>query len=138
MTASKSRRIAKAGEIHAANYLAHNGYTVIERNWRNGRRGELDLIAQTPEGLTVFVEVKTRTIDEIEPGIQTSGFESINARKQMKIIRTASAYLARANKEQEARFDVALVTVGTGEAALEAEDMVIQQIVYIEGAFSPK
>lgn len=136
MTASKSRRIAKAGENRVADYLEARGYNILERNWRNGRYGELDLIASGPQSLTIFVEVKTRTIDELEPGIPTAGFETITAGKQRKIIRAARSYLSMMKQVADrARFDVALVITRSAEAK---DDFAIEEIVYVEEAFHPK
>lgn len=50
--------LGKWGEDLAAEYLECKGYTIIERDWKSGRR-DLDIIAQDGE-VIVFVEVKTR------------------------------------------------------------------------------
>lgn len=137
MTAFKSRRIAKAGESSVAEYLEARGYTILERNWRNGRHGELDLIARGPHAIKVFVEVKTRSTDGSEPGIPVSGFETITFGKQRKIIRAAKSYLAMMKLKPEARFDAALVvthSVGAGDNL----QVVIDEIIYVEEAFHPK
>ena len=42
----------------AARYLVDNGYTVLERNFRN-KTGEIDIIAKK-DNYIVFVEVKYR------------------------------------------------------------------------------
>ena len=52
-------RIGKIGEQIAAEYLADNGYQLLDRNF-NVRYGEIDLIAFETD-IVVFVEVKTRT-----------------------------------------------------------------------------
>ena len=50
--------LGKWGEDLATAYLEQKGYTIIERDWKSGRR-DLDIIAL--DGNTVvFVEVKTR------------------------------------------------------------------------------
>lgn len=137
MTALKSRRIAKAGESSVAEYLEARGYTILERNWRNGRHGELDLIARGPHAMRVFVEVKTRNTDGLEPGIPVTGFETITFAKQRKIIRAARRYLAMRKLEPEARFDAALV-VTHSVGADDNFQVVIDEIIYVEGAFHPK
>ena len=43
----------------AARYLVDNGYTVLERNFRN-KTGEIDIIAKK-DNYIVFVEVKYRS-----------------------------------------------------------------------------
>lgn len=54
------RELGRTGEDAAARYLESTGLTILDRNWRDGRRGEIDIVAQ--EGATVvFVEVKTRS-----------------------------------------------------------------------------
>lgn len=54
-----NQRIGRWGEAVAAAYLQKSGYTLIEKNAR-ASHGEIDLVAQR-KGLTVFVEVKTRS-----------------------------------------------------------------------------
>jgi putative endonuclease len=50
--------LGRWGETVAADYLAANGYEVLDRSWRC-RQGEIDIVARS--GRTVaFVEVKTR------------------------------------------------------------------------------
>jgi putative endonuclease len=53
------KRIGKIGEQIAADYLADNGYQVMDRNF-TVPYGEIDLVAFEAE-IVVFVEVKTRT-----------------------------------------------------------------------------
>ena len=62
---AKHNDMGRMGEDFAARYLAQQGYDIMERDWQQGSR-DLDIIARTPDGITVvFVEVKTRTSDEI-------------------------------------------------------------------------
>lgn len=58
MTASR-QAVGRWGEERAARYLSEQGYTLLARNLRTPY-GEIDLIA-CRDGVTVFVEVKTRT-----------------------------------------------------------------------------
>ncbi len=53
------RRLGQAGEQMAADLLAGKGYQIVARNWRSGRSGEIDLVAQDGRTL-VIVEVRTR------------------------------------------------------------------------------
>lgn len=48
----------QAGEERAAAYLLELGYRIVCRNYRS-KRGEIDCIAQDPDGTLVFVEVKS-------------------------------------------------------------------------------
>ncbi|MEU1852089.1 YraN family protein [Streptomyces sp. NPDC019990] len=51
--------MGRYGEDLAARRLAAAGMTVLERNWRSGRTGEIDIVARDGDVL-VICEVKTR------------------------------------------------------------------------------
>ncbi|QYX77267.1 YraN family protein [Streptomyces akebiae] len=51
--------LGKYGEELAARRLVEAGMTVLERNWRGGRTGEIDIVARDGDALVVC-EVKTR------------------------------------------------------------------------------
>lgn len=51
--------LGRYGEGLAARRLSQAGMTVLERNWRCGRTGEIDIVAQDGDVLVVC-EVKTR------------------------------------------------------------------------------
>ncbi|KOV66088.1 hypothetical protein ADK64_13255 [Streptomyces sp. MMG1121] len=51
--------LGKYGEDLAVRRLAEAGMTVLERNWRCGRSGEIDIVARDGDALVVC-EVKTR------------------------------------------------------------------------------
>ncbi|MGA4851645.1 YraN family protein [Streptomyces sp. G5(2025)] len=51
--------LGKYGEDLAARRLVEAGMTVLARNWRAGRAGEIDIVAMDGEALVVC-EVKTR------------------------------------------------------------------------------
>lgn len=51
--------LGRYGEELAARRLAETGMTVLERNWRCGRTGEIDIVARDGDVLVVC-EVKTR------------------------------------------------------------------------------
>ncbi|QWB22809.1 MULTISPECIES: YraN family protein [Streptomyces] len=60
MNAHRARSaMGKYGESLAARRLAEAGLTVVERNWRSGRTGEIDIVARDGDVLVVC-EVKTR------------------------------------------------------------------------------
>jgi putative endonuclease len=104
-------------EALAAEFLARNGVTITQRNYRC-RFGEIDLIAR--DGATlVFVEVRSR---------RQEGYggpaESITAAKRARLIRAASHYLANEPQNTPARFDAILIR---GEPP---------RIEWIRGAFS--
>jgi putative endonuclease len=85
-------QLGKSGEKLIAEYLQKKGYLIIDRNWRI-KGGEIDLIASSPEGQIVFVEVKTRSSQSFGHPL-----EAINSVKQARLMRLALAWLL-ANKK---------------------------------------
>jgi putative endonuclease len=81
-----SVREGQAGEAVAARFLEAQGWKVLERNVRAGRR-EIDLIAARG-GVVAFVEVKTRRGDGFGHPL-----EAITRRKQGEIAAVARAWL---------------------------------------------
>ncbi len=60
MNAHRARSaMGRYGESLAARRLTEVGMTVLERNWRSGRTGEIDIVARDGDVL-VICEVKTR------------------------------------------------------------------------------
>lgn len=99
----------KLGENIAAEYLEEKGYKIVRQNYRSGK-GEIDLIAWSPSGCLVFVEVKTRALD---------GFggpeEAVDRKKQNLIARTAGAFMEQIGHEGELRFDIISVLLTNGK-----------------------
>lgn len=101
-------------ELFAENHLKKQGLTLVEKNF-NSRFGEIDLIMLDNSTL-VFVEVRFRANTSYG-----SGAETVNFRKQQKIIKTAQLYL-QANKkmqQRDCRFDVVSVTLAAQEPLIE-------------------
>lgn len=101
--------IGKFGEQMAAEHLESKGYRIVRQNYRSGK-GEIDLIAWSPEGCLVFVEVKTRALD---------GFggpeEAVDRKKQDMIARTAGSFMAQIGHEGEIRFDILSILLSRGQ-----------------------
>lgn len=99
--AENRRRTGSRYEQLAAEYLTVKGLVILEQNYR-GRHGEIDLVARDGTYL-VFVEVKYRKDDRMG-----TPAESVDARKQQRIRRTAREYLYihRHGDETPCRFDV--------------------------------
>ncbi|NMA34763.1 MAG: YraN family protein [Clostridiaceae bacterium] len=119
------REVGKTGEQIAADFLAQNGYTILERNFRSGRYGEIDIIAE--EGSCIcFVEVKTRTSD-----LFGAPSEAVDRNKRHKIRSLAWIYLKQKRMgEREMRFDVVEVTARRVKGKIVPE-----RINLIRGAF---
>lgn len=97
-------QIGQRGEDEATRYLQQQGYSILSRNWRDGRL-ELDIICKDGDTL-VFVEVKTRA----QQGM-TAPYEALSKTKQRTLIRAAQSWLAAHNSWQEpCRFDLVCVT----------------------------
>jgi len=121
MDERKSR--GNRGEALVAVYLRKKKYTILEQQFRT-RRGEIDLIARSPEGVLCFVEVKTREDDSF-----ASAREFVTAAKQKRLRAAAGMYLMlRGDSESLCRFDVAEVYLKTGILKKP-------EINYIEQAF---
>jgi putative endonuclease len=98
-----SRAVAGAhAEALAAQFLAHRGLAILERNWRR-RCGELDLVARDGDTL-VFVEVRLR-----RSGAFGGAAASITATKRARLVNAANLYLARLPRTPPCRFDAILL-----------------------------
>jgi putative endonuclease len=106
-------KIGRRAEEAAYRYLASQGLTLLERNFRH-RRGEIDLIMREKTCI-VFVEVRYRSSPRYG-----SALESVDRRKQEKLVMTAQHYLqthARA-AQQTARFDVISIEPGAQDPSI--------------------
>lgn len=101
---NERKRSGDRGESIVAGYLRRQGYEILETQFRT-RRGEIDIIARSPENILCFVEVKTRKNAEF-----ALAREFVTPAKQMRLRAAAQFYLARCGDgDQLCRFDVAEV-----------------------------
>lgn len=105
-----TRMIGDEGEEAAVDYLQKNGFDIIERNYRYGKMGEIDIIAKDlSDDYTVFIEVKSRKTTYY--GIPE---EAITKNKQRQMRKMGQLYLYdKGIYEILCRFDV--ITVLTGD-----------------------
>ncbi|MDR1265784.1 MAG: YraN family protein [Propionibacteriaceae bacterium] len=108
--------IGALGEQLAVDYVAALGWEVVDRNWRSGRLGELDLVAleAEPKSVLVFCEVKTRS--GLGFGRPT---EAVTRDKLRRLRRLAWAWLGDHQRRAESlRVDVIGVLLRPGQPAL--------------------
>lgn len=123
---AKHNDLGKWGEELAADFLAKQGYVVVDRDWRYGRsKVDIDIVCKTPDLRTVvFVEVKTRTADEI-----LNPEDAVDVRKIRHIGRAADEYVKMYDIVEDLRFDIIAIVGSEG-----GND---NQINHIEDAFNP-
>ena len=120
---AKHNDMGRMGEDFAARYLAQQGYDIMERDWQQGSR-DLDIIARTPDGITVvFVEVKTRTSDVV-----SRPQDAVDARKVRSLGAAANAYVKEFQLWDELRFDLISIIGDRAETAV---------LEHVEDAFNP-
>ena len=103
MTTSAHHRLGPRGEALAAAHLERAGWSIIERNFRMGRK-EIDLVARRGE-VVAFVEVKCRT-----GGAYGHPLEAITRRKRREIREVAEGWIRRFGRPSESyRFDAVAV-----------------------------
>ena len=113
-----TKQVGDAAEDAALHYLQRANLRLLERNYRTPGRGggEIDLIMRTPDGTTVFVEVRQR-----KSASHGGAGASISLPKQRRIIFAARHYLMRLREPPPCRFDVVLIEMG--------------EISWLQGAF---
>ena len=96
---SKHTEIGTNGEQLAVTFLKNKGYTILETNWRTGKK-EIDIIAETIDYI-VFVEVKTRS--NFDFGYPE---EAVTDAKKNLLKLAAEVYFDLKNPNKSIRFDI--------------------------------
>ncbi len=104
-----TKAVGDEAEDAAAAWLRARGLAIVQRNYRvargpHARGGEIDLIAQDPDGTLVFVEVRHRA-DTRHGGAAAT----VSPAKQRSIIHAARHYLATLRTLPPCRFDVVAI-----------------------------
>jgi len=96
-----TRELGRAAERHAERFLQAEGYNTLARNF-TAKTGEIDLIMHSTDTL-IFVEVRAR-----RHSTHGTGADTVDFRKQRKIIQTAQLFLQRQQDPpwESYRFDV--------------------------------
>ena len=98
---AQHNELGKWGEQVAYEYLLVQGYTMVERDTRQGHF-EIDIIA-TKGNRIIFIEVKTRSDLKDDP------VQSINSRKIGRICDAANSYVKQHKLPHEVQFDIVIV-----------------------------
>lgn len=99
-TPTHNQRLGVLGERIAERWLRRQGYLILARRFRNGRR-DLDLVASR-DALVAFVEVKARRGDAFGDPV-----EAVHHRKQRELTRSARVWIDRHGRAGESyQFDV--------------------------------
>lgn len=112
LTPPTNTAIGNAAETSAAEWLKHQGFEIIERNWKT-RFCEIDIVARKDSTL-FFVEVKHR-----KAAGQGGGMAAITDRKQRQMRFAATLYLTK-HPGMNARL-AALATTGQSTAIMIKE-----------------
>ena len=111
----KRSEIGTLGERVACDFLAENGYEILEKNYRCPE-GEIDIIARHKDSL-VFIEVRTKGSRQFG-----SPEESITPAK-MERLRTVAAHYGQthSNLPSSWRIDVVAIELGKREQVSRIE-----------------
>jgi putative endonuclease len=109
---AQHNELGKKGEQLAVDFLAKNGYDIIERNYRFDK-AEVDIIAQKKDILAI-VEVKTRsTLDFGNP-------QDFVKPKQIKnLVKAVDEYVTENDLDIEVRFDIIAIVKKKGTFVIE-------------------
>ena len=123
---AEHNELGKWGERYVEAFLRRKGYVILERDWRHGSSlCDIDLICKTADETTiVFVEVKTRSADDI-----TLPEGAVTPNKMRRLGRAADNYVKMNDITEDLRFDIVALIGVTGSDEVE--------INHIEDAFNP-
>jgi putative endonuclease len=119
---SARQQLGHAGEDRVITHYQDLGFELLDRNWHDGRRGEIDLVFAL-NTLIVICEVKTRRTDTYGDGL-----EAVTPTKQKRLRHLAAAWMTAhrdlvnhrcAGDQAELRIDVAAVRLGIGPPVIE-------------------
>lgn len=115
---AQHNELGRRGEELATAFLLSKGYSILDRNWRSGRK-EIDIVAQDGNDI-VFVEIKTRTDETFN-----DARDAVDSRKRQHLIYAADAYMRSHTYNLSPRFDIITVV---GHLADPAAPLTIDHI----------
>ena len=112
---TSDHKLGKKGELLASDYLQKNKFLILNQNWRSGKYGEIDIIANDKNtSELVFIEVKSRSTST------NDAKELVTKNKQRQLYKLAKSYLYLHLKENcSCRFDVIAVKISKEGNKLE-------------------
>ncbi len=120
---AEHNELGKWGEDEAELYLEDKGYSILDRDWKIGKR-DLDILAVSPDGeKLVVVEVKTRTDEKLQ-----KPEEAVDVRKMRNLAIAANAYVKEKMIDKDMRFDIISI-IGGGHQ--------VKSIDHLVDAFNP-
>jgi len=102
MDSSSNHQTGHDAEKHAAQYLHHQGFRILELNWRT-RYCEIDIVAQKKNSM-YFVEVKYR-----QSTSQGSGTDYITAKKLKQMHFAAEMWVQQHNWAED--YQLAVISI---------------------------
>lgn len=118
-------RLGARGEDIACAHLERAGYTLVERNGRCGRMGEIDVVARHGRCL-VFCEVKTRIAGTVAG--PAGPLDAIGPAKQRRIRRLAAEWLRTRPQDgpraEWIRFDAIGIVLGAQDEVVDLDHLV--------------
>ena len=122
------RSIGRVGEDAAIKYLNAQGYKILHRNFKYGRYGEIDIIAQTNDTIC-FIEVKSRSGTRY--GLPS---EAVGYAKRKKIINVANHFL-RVSGRAESKLRIDIIEIYYSAPLPTGARRTVRQVRHIENAF---
>lgn len=98
----EAQEFGRIAEVMASQAYIKKGYTVIERNWRQGKT-EIDLVCQK-EDLIVVAEVKARKDSEED------ALEAVTKDKRRRMVKAADTMIRKLKGCNRYRFDIVTCT----------------------------
>lgn len=96
---AQHNELGKKGEELAVEFLANNGFTILETNW-TFQKAEVDIIARIEDTLAI-IEVKTRS--SLDFGLPQ---DAVNSKKIKLLTKAVDNYVVENNLDLNFRFDI--------------------------------
>lgn len=104
--------LGKKGEQLAVEFLARNGYVILDTNW-TFQKAEVDIIAQKGDVLAV-IEVKTRS--SLDFGLPQ---DFVKPKKIKLLLKAINEYVISRNLDVVVRFDIIAIHATPNEFSIE-------------------